>query len=103
MVMSPSPSVYGAHRLLPKIERTWTQPLSPHAAQTRRRWMNTWLTGLFRAAHADLPVLACLWVAAAARPWLCGRGPQWLWKAMTGQVIEVHGDGTQTRDFTHVD
>ena len=22
---------------------------------------------------------------------------------MTGQVIEVHGDGTQTRDFTYVD
>lgn len=29
--------------------------------------------------------------------------PKWLWKAMTGQVIEVHGDGSQTRDFTYVD
>ena len=29
--------------------------------------------------------------------------PKWLWRAMTGQVIEVHGDGTQTRDFTYVD
>lgn len=29
--------------------------------------------------------------------------PKWLWKMMTGQPIEVHGDGTQTRDFTYVD
>ena len=29
--------------------------------------------------------------------------PKWLWKIMTGQPIEVHGDGSQTRDFTYVD
>ena len=28
--------------------------------------------------------------------------PKWIWKALNGQSIELHGDGTQTRDFTYV-
>ena len=28
--MSSSSSVYGANPMLPKVERTWTQPLSPY-------------------------------------------------------------------------
>jgi UDP-glucose 4-epimerase len=29
--------------------------------------------------------------------------PKWIWKGMKKEVIQVHGDGEQTRDFTYVD
>jgi len=29
--------------------------------------------------------------------------PKWIWLAMNGGVIEVYGDGNQTRDFTFID
>jgi UDP-glucose 4-epimerase len=29
--------------------------------------------------------------------------PKWIWLAMNNKVIEVYGDGSQTRDFTFID
>lgn len=104
VVMSSSSSVYGANPLLPKVERTWTQPLSPYAASK--------LAGesYMFAYHASygLPTLVLRFFNVFG-PWqrpdhdYAAVVPKWLWKLMTGQPIEVHGDGTQTRDFTYVD
>ncbi len=104
VVMSSSSSVYGANPLLPKIERTWTQPLSPYAASK--------LAGegyvLGYQASYGLPTLALRFFNVFG-PWqrpnhdYAAVIPKWLWKLMTGEPIEVHGDGTQTRDFTYVD
>ena len=104
VVMSSSSSVYGANPLLPKIERTWTQPLSPYAASKLAG--EGYMLG-YQASYG-LPTLVFR-LFNVFGPWqrpdhdYAAVVPKWLWKAMTGQVIEVHGDGTQTRDFTYVD
>ena len=104
VVMSSSSSVYGANPLLPKVERTWTQPLSPYAASKLAG--EGYMLG-YQASYG-LPTLVFRFFNVFG-PWqrpdhdYAAVVPKWLWKAMTGQVIEVHGDGTQTRDFTYVD
>ncbi len=104
VIMSSSSSVYGANPLLPKVERTWTQPLSPYAAS--KLASEGYMLG-YQASYG-LPTLVFRFFNVFG-PWqrrdhdYAAVVPKWLWKAMTGQVIEVHGDGTQTRDFTYVD
>ena len=104
VAMSSSSSVYGANPLLPKVERTWTQPLSPYAASKLAG--EGYMLG-YQASYG-LPTLVFRFFNVFG-PWqrpdhdYAAVVPKWLWKAMTGQVMEVHGDGTQTRDFTYVD
>ena len=104
VVMSSSSSVYGANPLLPKIERTWTQPLSPYAASKLAG--EGYMLG-YQASYG-MPTLVLRFFNVFG-PWqrpdhdYAAVVPKWLWKMMTGQPIEVHGDGTQTRDFTYVD
>jgi UDP-glucose 4-epimerase len=104
VVMSSSSSVYGANPMLPKVERTWTQPLSPYAASKLAG--EGYMLG-YQASYG-LPTLVFRFFNVFG-PWqrpnhdYAAVVPKWLWRAMAGQVIEVHGDGTQTRDFTYVD
>jgi UDP-glucose 4-epimerase len=104
VVMSSSSSVYGANPLLPKVERTWTQPLSPYAASKLAG--EGYMLGYQASYGMSTLVLRFFNVFG---PWqrpdhdYAAVVPKWLWKMMTGQPIEVHGDGTQTRDFTYVD
>ncbi len=104
VVMSSSSSVYGANPLLPKIERTWTQPLSPYAAS--KLASEGYMLG-YQASYG-MPTLVLRFFNVFG-PWqrpehdYAAVVPKWLWKLMTGQPIEVNGDGTQTRDFTYVD
>jgi len=102
--MSSSSSVYGANPLLPKVERTWTQPLSPYAGSKLAG--EGYMLG-YQASYG-LPTLVLRFFNVFG-PWqrpdhdYAAVVPKWLWKMMTAQPIEVHGDGTQTRDFTYVD
>jgi UDP-glucose 4-epimerase len=104
VVMSSSSSVYGANPLLPKVERTWTQPLSPYAASKLAG--EGYMLG-YQASYG-MPTLVLRFFNVFG-PWqrpdhdYAAVVPKWLWKVMSGQPIEVHGDGTQTRDFTYVD
>lgn len=104
VVMSSSSSVYGANPLLPKIERTWTQPLSPYAASKLAG--EGYMLG-YQASYG-MPTLVLRFFNVFG-PWqrpdhdYAAVVPKWLWKVMLGEPIEVHGDGTQTRDFTYVD
>ena len=103
LIFSSSSSVYGANVVLPKNEEMWLQPLSPYAASklgaegfvsaySSTYGLKTTLLRFFnvygpwqRPDHEYAAVL-----------------PKWIWKALNGQSIELHGDGTQTRDFTYV-
>ncbi len=104
VVMSSSSSVYGANPLLPKVERTWTQPLSPYAASKLAG--EGYMLG-YQASYG-MPTLVLRFFNVFG-PWqrpdhdYAAVVPKWLWKMMTSQPIEVHGNGTQTRDFTYVD
>ena len=104
VIMSSSSSVYGANPLLPKVERTWTQPLSPYAGSKLAG--EGYMLG-YQASYG-MPTLVLRFFNVFG-PWqrpdhdYAAVVPKWLWKMMAGQPIEVHGDGTQTRDFTYVD
>ena len=104
VVFSSSSSVFGANPQLPKNERSWTQPMSPYAAS--KLAAEGYVMG-YRAAYA-MPALVLRFFNIFG-PWqrpdhdYAAVIPKWLWKTMNGQPIEVHGDGTQTRDFTYVD
>jgi len=104
VIMSSSSSVYGANPLLPKVERTWTQPLSPYAGSKLAG--EGYMFG-YQASYG-LATLVLRFFNVFG-PWqrpdhdYAAVVPKWLWKMMTGQPMEVHGDGTQTRDFTYVD
>lgn len=104
LILSSSSSVYGANTSLPKSERDWTQPMSPYAASK----LAAESYALAYQSSYGLPVLAFRFFNVFG-PWqrpdhdYAAVVPKWLWRAMNGDVIEVYGDGTQTRDFTYVD
>ena len=104
VVMSSSSSVYGANPSLPKVERSWTQPLSPYAASKLAG--EGYVFG-YQTSYG-LPTLVLRFFNVFG-PWqrpdhdYAAVVPKWLWNLMTGQPIEVQGDGNQTRDFTYVD
>ena len=103
LIFSSSSSVYGANTALPKSEEMWLQPISPYAASklgaeafvsaySSTYGLNTTLLRFFnvfgprqRPDHEYAAVL-----------------PKWIWRALNGLPLEVHGDGNQTRDFTYV-
>ena len=72
--------------------------------QARDRGVRTRVPALVRAARARLPLLQR--VRARTRPRVT-RTPRWCRRsssaALDGRPIPVHGDGTQSRDFTFVD
>ena len=104
VVMASSSSVYGANPLLPKVERTWTQPLSPYAASKLAG--EGYMFGYQSSYRMSTLVMRFFNVFG---PWqrpdhdYAAVVPKWLWKIMTRQPIEIHGDGAQTRDFTYVE
>jgi len=104
VIFSSSSSVYGLNTSIPKVESTWTSPLSPYAASklsaeallsayansynipvTNLRFFNVY--GPFQ--RPDHPYAAVI--------------PKWIRQALHGEPIEIFGDGEQTRDFTFVD
>ncbi len=103
LVVSSSSSVYGMNPVLPKSERAWVRPMSPYAvsklateqyvlAYQQSYGMSTLAFRLFnvygpgqRAGHAYAAVI-----------------PIYMDALLRGLPLPVHGDGTQSRDFTYV-
>jgi UDP-glucose 4-epimerase len=104
VVLASSSSVYGLNPLLPKAELTWTRPLSPYAASKLAaetyalayqssyglstlafRFFNVFGPG----QRHDHPYAAVI--------------PRFVSAALHGEPVLIHGDGSQSRDFTCVD
>lgn len=104
VVVASSSSVYGGNQTLPKKEMDWTRPLSPYAASKLATeayalayqssyGMKTLAFRLFnvygpkqRADHNYAAVI-----------------PRFIDAALQGKPLTVHGDGSQSRDFTFVE
>ncbi|TVR22124.1 MAG: NAD-dependent epimerase/dehydratase family protein, partial [Ilumatobacter sp.] len=103
VVLASSSSVYGANPALPKREDMVCQPMSPYAVsklateQYAMAWQRSYGldTLAFRFFNVFGPYQAPGHAYAAAIP-------AFLDAAMSHTPVNVHGDGTQSRDFTYV-
>jgi UDP-glucose 4-epimerase len=103
-IVASSSSVYGANPTLPKHEGLATRPVSPYAASKLAAesytlaWQHSYdlPTLAFRFFNVFGPLQAAGHAYAAAIP-------TFIDAALNDRPIPLHGDGTQSRDFTFVD
>jgi UDP-glucose 4-epimerase len=103
VVVASSSSVYGANHELPKRESMRTAPLSPYAVSK----LATEAYALAHAACFELDVLAFRFFNVFGPLQASGHAyaaviPAFVEAAVAGRSLTVHGDGSQTRDFTYV-
>lgn len=104
VIMASSSSVYGANPELPKRETGATRPMSPYAASK----LAAEGYALAYGTSYQLPTLAFRFFNVFGRFQTAGHAyaaviPSFVDAALRGKPLIVHGDGTQSRDFTHVD
>jgi UDP-glucose 4-epimerase len=103
VLVASSSSVYGMNPALPKTELTWTRPMSPYAASK----LATEAYALAHQASFGLPTMAFRFFN------VFGPGqrhdhayaaviPRFVHAALRDESVVLHGDGTQSRDFTYV-
>lgn len=103
VIVASSSSVYGANPTLPKHEGLVPQPVSPYAVsklaaeQYSLAWQHSYglPTLAFRFFNVFGPRQAPGHAYAAVIP-------AFVHAALTSEALSVHGDGTQSRDFTYV-
>lgn len=104
VIVASSSSVYGANPTLPKHEGLAVMPLSPYAVsklateQYALAWQHSYglRTLALRFFNVFGPRQAPDHAYAAVIP-------SFVAAALRRQPLVIHGDGTQTRDFTHVE
>ncbi|MGV2982235.1 NAD-dependent epimerase/dehydratase family protein [Microbacterium sp. AGC85] len=104
VVFASSSSVYGANSKLPKSEFDWTRPMSPYAVTklgaeayvVAYQYAYNLPTLAFRFFNVYGPKQPADHVYAAVIPKFVDAG-------LSDSPLIVHGDGLQSRDFTHVD
>jgi UDP-glucose 4-epimerase len=104
VVVASSSSVYGANPVLPKREDLAQLPMSPYAASK----LATEGYALAYQRSYGLPVLAFRFFNVFGPHQAAGHVyaavvPVFVSAALAGRPIPIHGDGTQSRDFTFVD
>ncbi len=103
VIVASSSSVYGANPALPKHVGLATRPISPYAASKLATEAYTLAYG-----HSyDLTALAFRFFNVFGPLQAAGHAyaavvPAFVDAALRGQPLTVHGDGTQSRDFTYV-
>lgn len=103
VIMASSSSVYGANPELPKRESSSTRPMSPYAASKLAAesyaiaYQHSFAipTLAFRFFNVFGPLQPAGHVYAAVIP-------AFVEAALRSRPLTVHGDGCQSRDFTHV-
>jgi UDP-glucose 4-epimerase len=102
-IAASSSSVYGSNPVLPKHEDLATRPLSPYGGSKLATEGYTLAWG----ASYGLPVLAFRFFNVFGPMQPAGHVyaaviPAFVDAALRGMPVTVHGDGTQSRDFTYV-
>lgn len=103
IVVASSSSVYGANPTLPKVETLTTMPVSPYAVSK----LATEGYALSYAAVFGFEVVAFRFFNVFGPLQRAGHAyaavvPAFVDAALDARPLTVHGDGTQTRDFTYV-
>lgn len=103
VIAASSSSVYGANPHIPKHENLTVTPMSPYAAT---KLATEAYLGAYHHSYG-LPVLPFRFFNVygpgqrADHPYAAVI-PKWISATLAGQPVTIHGDGTQTRDFTYV-
>lgn len=103
VVVASSSSVYGANPTLPKHEDLLPAPVSPYAASklAAEQYALAWQRSF------GVPVLAFRFFNVFGPRQAPGHAyaaviPAFVHAALCGEALTMHGDGTQSRDFTYV-
>ncbi|MEM8705239.1 MAG: NAD-dependent epimerase/dehydratase family protein [Actinomycetota bacterium] len=104
VITAGSSSVYGANPTLPKHVGLATRPVSPYAASKLAAEAYT----LAYAHSFGLPTLSFRFFNVFGPLQAAGHAyaaviPAFVEAALRGEPLPVHGDGTQSRDFTYID
>ncbi|WP_149183303.1 NAD-dependent epimerase/dehydratase family protein [Streptomyces sp. TRM49041] len=103
VIAASSSSVYGANPHLPKHEDLASAPMSPYAVT--KLTTEAYLSAYHHSF--DLPVLPfrlfnVYGPGQRADHAYAAVIPKWISATLADQPVTIHGDGTQTRDFTYV-
>ncbi|MFJ6105505.1 NAD-dependent epimerase/dehydratase family protein [Streptomyces sp. NPDC092359] len=103
VIAASSSSVYGANPQLPKHEDLVSAPMSPYAVT--KLTTEAYLSAYHHSF--DLPVLPFRFFNVYGPGQRADHAyaaviPKWISATLAGEPVTIHGDGTQTRDFTYV-
>jgi UDP-glucose 4-epimerase len=104
VVYASSSSIYGANPALPKREDQQPAPISPYAVSkaANEEYARVW-TALYGVETVGLRYFNVFGPRQDPKSEYAAVLPRFILWAMRGQPLEVHGDGTQSRDFTFID
>lgn len=104
VVVSSSSSVYGATDVSPKHEDLPTVPLSPYAvAKVAAESYARVFASLYGLRTVSLRYFNVFGPGQDPRSAYAAVIPIFITRALARRPLPLHGDGTQTRDFTYVD
>ena len=104
IVYASSSSVYGERPDLPKREDQPTAPISPYAASkvAGELYASVW-SRLFGVETVGLRYFNVFGPRQDPKSEYAAVIPRFILWGSRGEPLEVHGDGTQSRDFTYID
>src|SRR5262245_37118492 len=104
IVYASSSSVYGERPDLPKREEQPTAPISPYAASkvAGELYGSVW-SRLFDVETVGLRYFNVFGPGQDPKSEYAAVIPRFILWAIQGKPLQVHGDGTQSRDFTYID
>ena len=104
VVYASSSSVYGERPALPKREDQATSPISPYAASkvAGELYASVW-SRLFGVETVGLRYFNVFGPRQDPKSEYAAVIPRFILWGRQGKPLQVHGDGTQSRDFTYID
>jgi nucleoside-diphosphate-sugar epimerase len=104
LVYASSSSVYGERPDLPKREDQPTAPISPYAASkvAGELYASVW-SRIFDVETVGLRYFNVFGPRQDPKSEYAAVIPRFILWGSEGQPLQVHGDGTQSRDFTYID
>jgi UDP-N-acetylglucosamine/UDP-N-acetyl-alpha-D-glucosaminouronate 4-epimerase len=104
LVYASSSSVYGANPELPKREDQVLAPISPYAVSKAagEQYAAVW-SRLYQVETVGLRYFNVFGPRQDPASEYAAVIPRFILWALRGEPLEVHGDGTQSRDFTYID